>query len=202
MNCGIGSKSKVVALVEPEISSLNLGVVNWGQTYSGIVIELSKYDMLLPLTDKAMFTDGVRCVYLRPFLTVEVEVAVQLLYCYLYKKQHTFVVLTYGPFGGGRGAVILRPDFFRPFLKSRHFGIWSFWVCQTTRLIKEYPGKITPSSQIQKLMKLWAVVVNCGIPPWVVAGHFKKTLASPNKKYTYVPNNQTTHNFHGLNSSA
>jgi hypothetical protein len=53
-----------------------------------------------------------------------------------------------------------------------------------TRLIKEYPGKITPSSQIQKLMMLWAVVVNRGIPPWVVAGHFKETLALPNKKYT------------------
>ena len=49
-------------------------------------------------------------------------------------------------------------------------------------------------------MKLWAVVVNRGIPPWVVAGHFKETLASPNKKYTSVPNNQTTHNFHCRNS--
>ncbi len=52
------------------------------------------------------------------------------------------------------------------------------------RLIKEYPGKITPSSQIKKIVMLWAVVVNHGIPPWVVAGHFKETLALPNKKYT------------------
>jgi hypothetical protein len=48
----------------------------------------------------------------------------------------------------------------------------------------EYPGKITLSSQIQNLMKLWAVVVNRGIQPWVVAGHFKEMLASPNKQYT------------------
>jgi hypothetical protein len=52
------------------------------------------------------------------------------------------------------------------------------------RLIKEYSGKINPSSQIQKLMKLLAVVVIRGIPPWVVAGHFKEMLATPNKKYT------------------
>jgi hypothetical protein len=31
---------------------------------------------------------------MRPFLTVEVEVAVQLLYRYLYKKLHTFAILT------------------------------------------------------------------------------------------------------------
>jgi hypothetical protein len=52
------------------------------------------------------------------------------------------------------------------------------------RLIKEYPGKITPFSQIQKLMKLWAVVFNREIPPRVVAGHFKEMLALPSKKYT------------------
>ncbi len=54
-----------------------------------------------------------------------------------------------------------------------------------THLIKEYPGKITSSAQIQTLMKLWAVVVYRGIPPWVVAGHFKETLASPSKKITW-----------------
>jgi hypothetical protein len=52
------------------------------------------------------------------------------------------------------------------------------------RLIKEYPGKITPFSQIQKLMKLWAAVFNREIPLRVVAGHFKETLALPSKKYT------------------
>jgi hypothetical protein len=41
------------------------------------------------------------------------------------------------------------------------------------RLIKEYPGKITPFSQIQKLMKLWAIVFNREILARVVAGHFK-----------------------------
>jgi hypothetical protein len=50
----------------------------------------------------------------------------------------------------GRGGAILRLDFFWPFLKSS---------------IKEYPGKITPSSQIQTLVTLWAVVVNRERPP-------------------------------------
>jgi hypothetical protein len=54
------------------------------------------------------------------------------------------------------------------------------------RLIKEYPGKIPPFSQIQKLMKLWAVVFNREIPPRVVAGIFKETLASPSKIKRYA----------------
>ncbi len=55
---------------------------------------------------------------------------------------------------------------------------------QTMSLIKEYPGKIAPFSQIQKMMKLWAVIFNREIPPRVVAGHFKERLALPSKKYT------------------
>jgi hypothetical protein len=42
---------------------------------------------------------------MRPFLKVEVEVAVQLLYRYLYEKLHTFAVLTGLFFGVAKKAL-------------------------------------------------------------------------------------------------
>jgi hypothetical protein len=43
-------------------------------------------------------------------------------------------------------------------------------------LSKECPGKINSFSQIQILLKLWAVVFNREILPLIVAGHFKEML--------------------------
>jgi hypothetical protein len=57
---------------------------------------------------------------------------------------------------------------------------------QTMRLFEECQGKINSFSQIQMLLKLWAFVFNCEIPPLIVAGHFNETLASQSKQLKYL----------------